>query len=148
METVYTLRAHHGLCLAFFNGVGYSDGFVKNMAEIKSVLDNNPLVRITNQVDEICRNCPNNVNGKCLSEPKVFEYDKQVLQRCGLKPGIIMPYFEFRQLIHCHILSLEKREEICQDCEWTALCTIQKITEKKSENNRRISNEIKSVCTV
>ncbi len=122
MDAKYTLRAHHGLCLFFFKGIGYSDGFVGNMTKMKGVLENNPLVCITNQVDMICCSCPNNESGKCLSEQKVCGYDRQILQRCGLKPDVVMPYFEFQKLIHDNILAPGKREEVCADCEWTSLC--------------------------
>ena len=57
---VIDLRAHHGMCLAFFQGKGYSGEFVTNMAEMKAVLEENPCVRLGAETDEICAACPNN----------------------------------------------------------------------------------------
>lgn len=57
-EASISLRAHHGLCLHFFQGKGYSEAFVENMARKKAMLEENPLVRLTDQADEICRACP------------------------------------------------------------------------------------------
>ena len=38
-EAVIPLRAHHGLCLRFFQGKGYSGAFVENMARKKAMLE-------------------------------------------------------------------------------------------------------------
>lgn len=40
--SVYRIRAHHGMCLAFFRGQGYSGAFVENMANMKAILEENP----------------------------------------------------------------------------------------------------------
>ena len=39
-EAVIPLRAHHGLCLRFFQGKGYSGAFVENMARKKAIVNN------------------------------------------------------------------------------------------------------------
>lgn len=121
-ENTYTLRAHHGLCLSFFKGKGYSSEFIANMTDIKSRLDKNPLVRIISRTDVICKKCPNNTGAKCKSEAKVAAYDRQVLSRCNLNDGDIMPYHDFRSLVYQNILLPGKREEICANCRWTSLC--------------------------
>ena len=33
VTTTYRIRPHHGMCLYFFEGKGYSEGFTKHMAE-------------------------------------------------------------------------------------------------------------------
>ena len=35
----YLIRPHHMLCMQFFDGKGYSDGFVASMAAIKEKLE-------------------------------------------------------------------------------------------------------------
>jgi len=121
-DQIYNIRAHHALCLFFFRGKGYSSGFIKNMTDFKNILDNNPLVRITGNADAICSQCPNNINGRCTTEDKVSYYDSQVLLRCSLSDGSILPYQELRSLILHNIILPGKREEICGDCSWTLLC--------------------------
>ena len=101
-EAVIPLRAHHGLCLRFFQGKGYSGAFVENMARKKAILEENPLVRLTDQADEICRACPNNL--------------------CGLTPGDVLPYRELAERVLGSILIPGRREDICGDCQWTDLC--------------------------
>ena len=43
---VYNLRTHHGMCLYFFQGKGYSGEFVENMRAMKAILEENPKVRL------------------------------------------------------------------------------------------------------
>ena len=121
-DKVIPLRAHHGLCLHFFQGKGYSGTFVENMAQKKAILEQNPLVRLTDQADEICRACPNNLSGQCESAEKVQRYDKAVLSRCGLTPGEVLPYRELTERVQETILLPGHREDICGDCQWTDLC--------------------------
>lgn len=122
MEYIYEIRAHHGLCLNFFKGKGYSNEFTENMAEIKKALADNPLVCVTSQADAICSVCPKNTCGACEDENKVFEYDRQVLLRCNISDGEIIPFPDFEKLIHNNILKTGKRREICGDCQWDSLC--------------------------
>ena len=121
-EASISLRAHHGLCLHFFQGKGYSGAFVENMARKKAMLEQNPLVRLTDQADEICRACPNNLSGQCESAEKVRRYDREVLSRCGLTAGDVLPYRELTERVRKTILLPGHREEICGDCQWTDLC--------------------------
>lgn len=118
----YRLRAHHGMCLAFFEGKGYSEEFITHMLRVKSDLEDNLNVRIICKTDDICSKCPNNINGECLSEEKVKEYDIEVLKRCNLSEDDTISYIEFKDLVYKNILIPEKREEICGNCQWNELC--------------------------
>ena len=64
------------------------------------MLEENPLVRLTDQADEICRACPNNLSGQCESAKKVRRYDREVLSRCGLTAGDVLPYRELAERVH------------------------------------------------
>ena len=119
---VIDLRAHHGMCLAFFQGKGYSGEFVTNMGEMKAVLEENPRVRLGAETDEICAACPHNLGGCCESGEKVIRYDREVLRRCGLREGTVLPYRDFEALVRRRILETGQREEICGGCQWSGLC--------------------------
>ena len=121
MEYQYLLRPHHGMCIAFFRGNGYSSEFVLHMSEIIKKLDN-AVIRISAQADEICKKCPNNINGMCKTESKVTRYDKKVLEYCGLKDGTIISFNEFRDIVNRCIIDSGNRKEICGDCQWNELC--------------------------
>lgn len=121
-EQVYKIRAHHGMCLYYFRGKGYSDDFVRNMTDKKRELMKNPMVCITDQADIICALCPNNADGICTAEEKVAEYDRQVMMRCNLSEGDCIPFLDFEHLVQQNILFCDKRKEICGDCQWDSLC--------------------------
>lgn len=121
-KKVYRIRAHHGMCLAFFQGKGYSDAFTQSMASTKLALMQNPQVCVVDQLDDICTACPNQNHGVCTDQEKVDEFDRQVLQRCGLEAGTTMLYLQFQSLVYEKILIPGKREEICGNCQWNDLC--------------------------
>ena len=117
---VYNLRAHHGMCLYFFRGKGYSGQFVENMGKMKAVLEENPTIRLMDSPDDICAACPNKVTEPCAE--KASRYDREVLRRCGLSVGERLPYREFSRKVIETILRRGVRAEICGDCQWSSLC--------------------------
>lgn len=118
----YKLRPHHGLCLSFFQGKGYSEAFVANMTRVKAALEENRAICLTGSADIICAACPNNRSGVCTTAEKVARYDREVLERCGLAVGQILPYREFEAKVHQNILLAGQREAVCGDCQWSELC--------------------------
>lgn len=118
----YRIRAHHGMCLAFFKGKGYSGEFTDHMGKMKTVLERNPKVRIINETDDICGHCPNNISGTCNTPDKVSEYDNKVLELCRLEPGAEMEWKAFEELVGCAILNKGRRKAVCGDCQWDSLC--------------------------
>lgn len=118
----YRIRAHHGMCLAFFKGKGYSNEFAKHMGEIKEILEGNPVVEVVVSTDDICVCCPNNIGGECDKPDKVAGYDNMVLKKCDLAAGMSLPWKEFERLVRERILMAGRREEICGDCQWNGLC--------------------------
>jgi hypothetical protein len=119
---VMKLRPHHGMCLYFFEGKGYSEGFVANMQRVKNVLATNPKVHLTVRTDSICMACPNNIDGICQSTAQVERYDRVVLSCCGLEEGQELPFFSFSRLIKEKIFDKGRREEICGRCQWSDIC--------------------------
>lgn len=122
MQYDYKLRPHHGMCINFFVGKGYSDDFTAHMTSMIRSLSANPIICLSTETDAICTKCPNNTKGSCTTDEKVMQYDRKVLEHCGLANGVCMHYSDFSQLIHKQILQRGLREEICGDCQWNALC--------------------------
>ena len=117
------LRAHHGMCLCFFHGHGYSAGFIANMTRVLHTLrDSDPKIRVTASADILCEKCPHNHDGICDTEEKVSAYDRAVLSRCGLSPDTVMNYSEYHSLVSGKILSEELRETLCGNCQWSPYC--------------------------
>ena len=53
------LRPHHGMCLAYFEGKGYSDDFTVNMQNMLDLFEKGTDVELVAAGDEICKVCPN-----------------------------------------------------------------------------------------
>ena len=75
------LRAHHGMCLAYFIGEGYSGGFTAHMGRVLAALKPDTPVWLAASVDAVCAACPNNAGGVCVSGGKAAGYDREVLER-------------------------------------------------------------------
>ena len=117
------LRAHHGMCLAFFEGKGYSAGFTAHMAQVLEYLEQeNPIVTVVAEADCICGGCPHLANGICESADLVQSYDRQVLSLCDMEEHSVLPWREFAAHVAEYILSQGKRSEICGGCQWSSIC--------------------------
>ena len=118
----FDIRAHHGLCISFFEGKGYSDDFTSNMSKMIALLEENPNVRIIDHTDEICKACPHDRSGVCDSSEKVRKYDNAVMKLCHIESGAKMSWNEFRQLVLKHIILENKLADVCGDCQWYDIC--------------------------
>lgn len=118
----YRIRAHHGMCLAFFEGKGYSGEFTRHMEEIREGLKQNPVITLTDKTDDICSLCPNNKEGICTAAEKVEGYDRAVLSLCGLSSGQRIPWQAFENLVEERILAAGRRAQICGNCGWDPVC--------------------------
>ncbi len=119
---IYRIRAHHGMCLAFFQGKGYSREFTEHMEKIKRELEKNPMVCLEDETDDICVCCPHCVSTVCRSAEKVEAYDRKVLALCGLEAGAELEWKVFEELVKKKILDQGKRKAVCRDCQWDSLC--------------------------
>lgn len=118
------LRPHHGLCMAFFRGEGYSSGFISALAACLTELEaDDPMIILTVSTDIVCASCPHNTGGICHEAEKVASYDRAVLERCGLEAETVCTFSEFTNLVQRKILSRGRRREVCGNCEWDRLCS-------------------------
>lgn len=122
MKENIRIRAHHGMCLAFFEGKGYSEDFSRHMQSVSDMLRKDPELEIIADSDLICRKCPNLKDGACCTYDLVKGYDSKVLSLCGLTENSKISWSEFSSLIKDRILRAGKREQICGDCEWNEIC--------------------------
>lgn len=118
----YKLRPHHGLCIHFFEGKGYSDSFISNMNTIIGDLKDTTSISITMDMDVICDYCPNNNDQVCRTQEKVLGFDKKVAELCHLKVGQCITYLEFKKTIIQHVILDNKMKTVCKECEWAAIC--------------------------
>lgn len=123
----YKLRAHHGLCIQFFEGKGYSDSFTSNMSNVINNINNDLYIQIVTNKDVICNGCPNLENDVCNSQHKVGEIDKKVLTLCGFKENEIIKAKDFFQRVNEKIIKANKLKEVCKNCEWLYICGKNKV---------------------
>ncbi len=117
------LRAHHILCIEFFEGKGYSDEFVREMKGIiKKLNTDNPDIVLSAGCDIICKACPNNADGRCADEQKVCGFDQRCMQALGVKCGEKLKYSELRSLAFEKVIYKNEIKHICGGCEWSKIC--------------------------
>lgn len=122
MDNSINLRPHHGLCINFFEGKGYSNEFTVHMANVIKNLSDDTIVTIAGSEDIICGKCPNMQDGKCTTQDKVMRYDDKVLKFLNLKRGDTISYGTFDKLIKDKIIKAGKMSEVCGDCGWAYIC--------------------------
>lgn len=120
------LRPHHGMCLAYFEGKGYSEEFTENMKNIFELLQRDAEIKLTIGGDEICRKCPNLQNNICISADKVEKYDKKVLENCNLQEDDHISFKEFVSIVQKNIIETGNRSLICGNCHWNYICADKK----------------------
>ena len=120
----FPLRPHHGLCLMYFTGKGYSEAFTANLSLIAQKLYDAPKhkIRLVCRCDHICSVCPSCENGHCIDGEKVESYDRRVLRLCGLQEEEELSFMEFQRKISRYILTPGLRESVCEGCSWNGLC--------------------------
>lgn len=120
------LRPHHGMCLAYFVGEGYSDTFSLHMQHVLDKLQEGAEVVLILEPDEICSACPNrkgkNNKAFCTQEKKVSYYDRAVLSKLGRKENEVILFSAFAKEVERTILAPGHRVEICGNCKWNELC--------------------------
>lgn len=121
-KKIYSLRPHHGMCLAYFEGKGYSDGFAAHMGEMLEKLEKEAVLQLVVTGDEICQACPNLQNGTCSTEELVASYDRAVLKLCSLRENEVLKFRDFVSVVQEKILEPGRRTEICGGCQWNEIC--------------------------
>ncbi len=120
---IIILRPHHSLCIQFFIGKGYSEEFIKGMTETIKMLDEeDPIVTLTDSCDIICGFCPNNLNGRCISQDKVCDIDNRCLDELKLNIGDKIYWKQLRTAARSKIIDKNKLINVCRRCQWSGIC--------------------------
>lgn len=84
------LRGHHLICLHFFNGDGYDEGFINNLGAILNCAEEGGIT-ISSGADDICRCCPYLKESSCQytenSDEEIRDMDIEALALLSLSIG-------------------------------------------------------------
>jgi hypothetical protein len=126
MEKEIKIRAHHILCMSLFEGKGYDEFFTRNISDIIKNLHNYK-IEIVKGSDDICKFCPNSVNGECvLGEEDVHKKDENAMNSLGINYGEIKVNDINKKLGN---LTKDSFNLCCNTCRWhkTGICSFEKI---------------------
>ncbi|MBQ6421594.1 MAG: DUF1284 domain-containing protein [Clostridia bacterium] len=115
------LRPHHILCIAHYEGNGYSEEFNLKMKEIIKRLETGEEFELVFGADDLCSSCPNLKNGICKTEKKVNRYDSMTAEMLSIFEGQISTKVIF-ELAKEKIYRENRFNLICSDCEWSYIC--------------------------
>lgn len=133
-DGIIEIRAHHGLCIAFFRGKGYSEAFTAHMAGVIGKLKENAEILLTEREDDICSACPNLTESGCNEKAKAEAFDRRVMELCGLfgeeeagkasdgRMERIVSWKQFQKAVEENITGCARRREVCGECEWDEVC--------------------------
>ena len=130
----FKLRPHHGLCIHFFEGRGYSAEFTDNMTAVIQKLNASSPIQLAAGEDSICACCPNSAEHACVYSDKVMRYDRTVLDFCGLETGQTLSWDQFQQKVQDRIIRRGRIRAVCGDCKWGVICFSRADTIAKNEN--------------
>ena len=121
---IINLRGHHLLCLQGFQGYGYNESFVLNMQKINKLRKiEDTKIRLTDNSDDICKNCPNLKNNYCKNREKDLEIkkmDNEVISKLKTKKeyNSLELFKEVSKIFN----NTESVKNICFECEWHDEC--------------------------
>ncbi|MFQ3573680.1 MAG: DUF1284 domain-containing protein [Thermodesulfovibrionales bacterium] len=125
MPKIPSLRGHHLICLHFYRGEGYDEGFVSSL---NSLVDRLPSLgaNIVEGPDDVCLSCPNLLGARCgLSEDadeEIDEMDRFALFLLKHKAGDHVLWFDIKKMLPSIISTWYER--CCLGCLWFDKCDI------------------------
>ena len=122
------LRGHHLLCILGFQGYGYSEDFVLNMARINELRKSDKTtIKLINRPDDICSACPNLKDDVCenkMQNENIVKMDNEILSQFNINQE-----YNAIDLFNEVVLkfnTLKSVENICNDCKWAEKCLFYK----------------------
>ncbi|WP_407421938.1 DUF1284 domain-containing protein [Methanobrevibacter sp.] len=122
------LRGHHLLCLSGFQGYGYSEDFVLNMARINEKRKSEDcIITLTNEADDICSSCPNLKDNLCENEKQnevIVKMDNEILSQFNSEKEYNS--LELFKEVSMKFNTLKSVENVCNNCKWENECLFYK----------------------
>ena len=126
-SAVMRLRAHHICCVPFWTGA--VEGRGSRFEEVENAVRNVFLsaadrrVMVIEGTDELCRECPLCIGGRCTSpdgdEEAVRKWDAILLRELGIDFNTCLACSQWRELIEPKLPF-----KLCQRCRWQSRCRV------------------------
>lgn len=114
------------MCIEGFRGKGYSKEFVENMQNIIDFLKQNPYITPVNFPDDICKKCPNLIDGVCKNEKggeeDVKRMDDMFYEKTSIALNQNYSYFKIKDIIYEVFKKKSDLIGICDCCSWNRIC--------------------------
>lgn len=127
MKSSIRLRGHHFICLQFFEGHGYAEEFVDNLADVLSDLRRDPATLITT-ADDVCRACPHLAPDKTCADPRsgeseIARIDALAMALLHVHPGDDLTLAQVAERLADDALAVGRwRFEACDGCGFETVC--------------------------
>lgn len=138
------VRPHHLLCIQKFTGHGYHADFTAHMKSVVSALKEHPetSVTIVQGCDDLCKMCPNQIGGVCISHQKTALMDSAVLRICNFAYGERVLWKTAADTARERILETAAFDTVCAACQWYALCRRTEVhCECHKRNEEKVQND-------
>lgn len=117
-------RPHHFLCALGFQGKGYSDSFIANMARLVEDTLRAPsggatVIEVVGATDDICAPCPKRRGTRCTSQDKIARLDAAHAKALALRPGDRLTWGAAQARMKT--LPPDIHDRICAGCDWKEL---------------------------
>lgn len=115
---MFRLRGHHLLCLLGYRGMGYSEGYVKNMTRIHQTLRTKPSseILLVRGPDDLCEKFPDDLTCHC-EDVNVHQRDAAVVSKLGLNIGQRSSWADIEERVRRCIMA-EDISSLCESCSW------------------------------
>lgn len=118
------LRAHHFVCLYFYQGKGYSREFEKNIKDLLVRAKNSEKIKVVRGADDVCRYCPSLENNKCggndNTERLIKRLDVMACNYLFIEVGDVVMWKDMKAKVK---FAPERWfSEFCSFCDWEKIC--------------------------
>jgi hypothetical protein len=127
-----SLRAHHFLCIATYQGKGYSPDFVANMNRVWAHAKRGAVgdVQATSEADPICHACPHLRDRddpvSCKFQTSIGARDRRMIQAMGWEENQQVSFEDVMEVVHTRHKDL--MDQVCNGCDWVPICAQQRFT--------------------
>ena len=117
-------RGHHLICLHFYHGEGYDQGFINNLSNLVGRAKSGETVEVVSGPDDVCRCCLYLQGKRCNhredSEQEIRKMDEKALNYLGIKIG---QQIKWRYLENKVYSAGGWMQEFCFGCDWAEVCS-------------------------